>query len=69
MSSISLPPGSKNMMPGGPNRRKRLSKARSSALFLVTSACTSSICDMRAATVGSLKVKCSISRHDTHQSA
>jgi hypothetical protein len=57
------------MMPGGPNRPKRFSSALSASLLAVTSACSSTICFMRAATLASAKVKRSISLQLTHQSA
>ena len=69
MPSRSLPSPSKKMIPGGPNRPKRLSSALCASLLAVTSALSSSIWPMRSATRASLKVKRSISLHDTHQSA
>ncbi len=52
MPSRSLPSASKKMMPGGPNRPKRLSSALCSSLLAVTSALSSSMRPMRSATRG-----------------
>ena len=67
--AISLPAGSKKMMPGGPNRLKRFSSALSASLLAVTSACSRVMRRIFAATRASEKVYFSISLQETHQSA
>jgi len=51
-----LAPGVEQDYAWGPNNWKAWSRARSSLSLAVTSACSSSICSMRAATPASLKV-------------